>query len=120
MGWWITFNVGDDAALRAERAKVLQAFFDQGGTVIDSSPMYGSSEEVIGYCLERTTAERPPFAATKVWTPFRWPGIRQMKRSEELWGTNRFDPLQLSSDERRVGRACVNRCRHRGSPFNKK
>src|SRR3546814_17032822 len=57
--------------------------------------MYGSSEEVIGYCLERTTAERPPFAATKVWTPFRWPGIRQMQRSEELWGTNRFALMQL-------------------------
>ena len=46
MGTWITFNVGQNAKLRAGRAEVLQKFFDRGGAMIDSSPMYGSSEEV--------------------------------------------------------------------------
>ncbi len=66
MGSWITFNVGSDRALRDQRVKVLQTFFDSGGAVIDSSPMYGSSEAVIGYCLARIGNTRPLFSATKV------------------------------------------------------
>ena len=64
MGSWITFNVGDDTALRNDRAQVLQAFFDRGGTLIDSSPMYGSSEAVIGDGLERIGRTDAAFAAT--------------------------------------------------------
>ena len=94
MGSWITFNVGQDLELRAQRAEVLQAFFAGGGTVIDSSPMYGSSEEVIGWGLERL-GERPVFAATKVWTPLAMLGPRQMERSRELWGVERFDLMQI-------------------------
>lgn len=51
MGSWITFNVGHNTELRDHRVKVLQQFFDMGGGMIDSSPMYGSSEDVIGFCL---------------------------------------------------------------------
>jgi diketogulonate reductase-like aldo/keto reductase len=95
MGSWITFNVGDDADLRDARVEVLRTFFERGGGVIDSSPMYGSSEEVIGYCLQRLNHPRSLFAATKVWTPFQWLGVRQMQASEALWGTARFDLLQI-------------------------
>ena len=95
MGSWITFNVGGGKFLRDERVKVLQAFFEGGGGVIDSSPMYGFSEEVIGYCLARIAGKGPLFSATKVWTPFQWHGIRQMKTSEKLWGEDRFDLLQI-------------------------
>ncbi len=95
MGSWITFNVGDDDALRAGRVKVLQAFFDRGGGLVDSSPMYGSSEEVIGYCLRRIANTEALFSATKVWTPMRWLGVRQMAESETLWGTKRFDLMQV-------------------------
>ncbi|MDQ2696002.1 MAG: aldo/keto reductase [Pseudomonadota bacterium] len=95
MGSWITFNVGDDPRRRAERVKVLQAFFDRGGAVIDSSPMYGSSEEVIGHCLARIGNTGPLFAATKVWTPFQWLGVRQMRQSQALWGVERFDLMQI-------------------------
>ena len=95
MGSWITFNVGRDSALRAERVKVLQAFFDDGGAIIDSSPMYGSSEEVIGYCLGRVTGKPSLFSATKVWTLSKWLGIKQMETSEALWGTDRFDLMQI-------------------------
>ena len=95
MGSWITFNVGDDPALRAVRVQVLQAFFDHGGRVIDSSPMYGSSEEVIGHCLARVDGADEVFAATKVWTPFASRGPAQMAESERLWGGRRFDVMQI-------------------------
>ena len=95
MGSWITFNVGDDERLRTQRVKVLQTFFDLGGAVIDSSPMYGSSEEVIGYCLQRIPNRDALFAATKVWTLFQRLGIKQMQTSRELWGVHRFDLMQI-------------------------
>ncbi len=95
MGSWLTFDVGDDKRLRAERLAVLQAFFDRGGAVIDSSPMYGSSEAVIGYCLERIVNKQALFSATKVWTLFQSRGVRQMEVSERLWGGERFDLMQI-------------------------
>lgn len=95
MGSWITFNVGDDPALRHQRVEVLRTFFAMGGAVIDSSPMYGSSEEVIGHCLAQLDNDDALFAATKVWTPFQWLGKKQMAESEQLWGTKRFDLMQI-------------------------
>jgi diketogulonate reductase-like aldo/keto reductase len=95
MGSWLTFDVGKDPGARAQRRQVLQTFFDRGGAVIDSSPMYGSSEEVIGYCLERVENKSALFSATKVWTLFQSRGVRQMKQSERLWGTERFDLMQI-------------------------
>ena len=95
MGSWITFNVGPDRRLREQRAEVLQAFFEEGGRLIDSSPMYGSSEEVIGYGLERVSNDRSLFAATKVWTWLVSRGPAQMARSQELWGIERFDLIQI-------------------------
>lgn len=95
MGTWITFNVGDDEALREDRAQVLRTFFEMGGGVVDSSPMYGSSEAVVGYGLRRAgTAERL-FAATKVWTPFTASGDGQRRDSRRLWGIERFDLMQV-------------------------
>lgn len=93
MGSWLTFDVGEDEGLRADRCKVLQAFFERGGRFIDSSPMYGSSEVVIGHCLERPGGE--PFAATKVWTYGRGIGIDQMEHSRRLWGVKGFDLMQI-------------------------
>jgi diketogulonate reductase-like aldo/keto reductase len=95
MGTWITFNVGDDPALRNERVKVLQTFFDMGGTLIDSSPMYGSSEKVVGYCLKHMTGAPQPFAATKVWTLLQMLGVRQIERSRKLWRLDPFDLMQI-------------------------
>jgi len=95
MGSWITFDVGENPARRAVRADVLRTFLEAGGTVIDSSPMYGSSEAVIGWCLTRIGGGRAPFAATKVWTRGRWMGQQQMRHSAELWGIPRFDLLQV-------------------------
>jgi diketogulonate reductase-like aldo/keto reductase len=95
MGSWITFNVGDDPALLAGRQAVLQRFFDEGGAVIDSSPMYGASEAVIGTCLARIENKAALFSATKVWTPFQAMGVRQMTTSERLWGVKAFDLMQI-------------------------
>lgn len=79
---------------RAALAPVLQAFFDRGGTLIDSSPMYGAAEEVIGELL-KATKHRNVFAATKVWTDGRQAGIEQMEQSRRLWGVARFDLMQI-------------------------
>ncbi|MEQ9171403.1 MAG: aldo/keto reductase [Rhodospirillales bacterium] len=95
MGSWITFDVGDDAPARAQRAEVLKAFFALGGGMIDSSPMYGSSEAVIGHCLQALGRPQGLFSATKVWTPGKDHGIRQMTESERLWGVPRFDLMQV-------------------------
>ncbi|MDX1575189.1 MAG: aldo/keto reductase [Kiloniellales bacterium] len=95
MGSWLTFDVHDDQAARERRRAVLQAFFEGGGAIIDSSPMYGSSQEVIGYCLARLTNDEALFSATKVWTLFQSRGVRQMNESERLWGVERFDLMQI-------------------------
>lgn len=95
LGSWITLNVGSNPALRAARLKVVQAFFEEGGGMIDSSPMYGSSEEVIGYCLARIPNTDGLFSATKVWTPTQFIGVRQMNASFDLWGLDQFDLTQI-------------------------
>jgi diketogulonate reductase-like aldo/keto reductase len=95
LGTWITFNVGGDERLRADCARVMQTFFDLGGAMVDSSPMYGSSEEVIGYCLAHVKDRSALFSATKVWTVFKALGVHQMEASRELWGVNRFDLIQI-------------------------
>lgn len=95
MGSWITFNVGPIPALRDARVNVLQTFFDMGGGMVDSSPMYGTSEEVIGYCLGKIENDKSLFSATKVWTVSRDMGIRQMEQSEQLWGLKKFDLMQI-------------------------
>ncbi|MGB0631785.1 MAG: aldo/keto reductase [Alphaproteobacteria bacterium] len=95
MGSWITFNVGASARLRNARAEVLETFFSAGGTLIDSSPMYGSSEAVIGHGLGRIDTRGRLFSATKVWTPLTGQGISQMTESRRLWGLQRFDLMQV-------------------------
>lgn len=95
MGSWITFDVPDLLGLREPRVEVLRRFFDAGGAMIDSSPMYGRSEETIGHCLRRLSNDGGLFSATKVWTPAQWHGRRQIEASEELWGVRRFDLLQI-------------------------
>ena len=95
MGSWLTFAVGDDTKEKQQRVEVLRAFFERGGAFIDSSPMYGTSEEVIGYCLKQLNYPKSLFAATKVWTTGWQAGIRQMKHSQYLWGVDRVDLMQI-------------------------
>ncbi len=95
LGTWITFNVGSNEKLRAARAQVMQTFLDRGGRLINSSPMYGSSEAVIGYGLARIGNKDALFSAGKVWTPLKSLGINQMENSRRLWGVERFDLMQV-------------------------
>ena len=95
LGSWITFNVGDDAPARERCADVMQAFFEAGGTVVDSSPMYGSSQQVIGYGLRRTGGHRRVFSADKVWVAPASRGPAQIEASRAHWGVARFDLLQV-------------------------
>jgi diketogulonate reductase-like aldo/keto reductase len=95
LGSWITFNVGNDAAAREACADVMQAFFAAGGRLIDSSPMYGSSQAVIGHGLRRDGALARVFAADKVWVSPASRGPAQMEASRGLWGVPRFDLLQV-------------------------
>ena len=95
MGTWITFNVGSDPRARAQRTEVLRAFLDHGGQVIDSSPMYGSAEAVIGHALEAIGRPEALFAASKVWTPDGDATREQVANSARLWGIGRFDLMQV-------------------------
>jgi diketogulonate reductase-like aldo/keto reductase len=92
LGTWITFNVGDDPVLRDECAAVMAAFFESGGRMIDSSPMYGSSQPVIGHGLAKLGTP-PVFSADKVWTSSDGPA--QIEQSRQYWGVPRFDLLQV-------------------------
>ena len=73
----------------------MQTFFDRGGTLINSSPMYGSSEAVIGYGLARIKNRSALFSAGKVWTLLKPLGVNQMETSRKLWGVERFDLMQV-------------------------
>jgi len=95
LGSWITFNVGDDAAARDSCAEVMRAFFEAGGRLIDSSPMYGSSQDVIGYGLHRLGPPPQLFAADKVWISSGSKGPAQIEESRRKWGIARFDLLEV-------------------------
>jgi diketogulonate reductase-like aldo/keto reductase len=95
LGTWITFNVGDDRELRDECTAVMRAFFQEGGRVIDSSPMYGSSQAVIGYGLARLGRPAALFSADKVWISSGSRGPGQIEESRSHWGVPRFDLLQV-------------------------
>ncbi len=95
LGSWITFNVGDDPVLRADCAAVMAAFLDAGGAVIDSSPMYGSSQAVIGAGLERLGRGDEVFSADKVWTGDTEAGRAQIEQSRANWRVSRFDLVQV-------------------------
>ena len=95
LGTWLTFDVGGtESPARRARGEILKAFFDAGGRLVDSSPMYGSSEEVVGSELARTPDARM-FSATKVWTVGALAGRRQMERSRSLWRVQRIDLMQV-------------------------
>ncbi|RCK20812.1 aldo/keto reductase [Thalassospira profundimaris] len=93
LGSWITFNVGNDMALRDQCADVVSAFFNAGGRMIDSSPMYGSAQEVIGYCLDKLGAHDRVFSTDKVWTS--GDGLDQISETRKRWNTRKFDLLQV-------------------------
>lgn len=95
LGTWRTFDVGGDAAGLAAARAVLARFVAAGGQVVDSSPMYGSSESVVGALAAALGVEKSLFLATKVWTRGREAGIRQMEESLRRMKTGRIDLMQV-------------------------
>ncbi|MEM8562653.1 MAG: aldo/keto reductase [Pseudomonadota bacterium] len=95
MGTSRTFDVEASEQSLASLREVLDAFFGGGGTVIDSSPMYGSAESRVGDVLR--AMQQPPklFAATKVWTTGREQGIAQMEESARRMDVERFDLIAI-------------------------
>lgn len=95
LGSWITFNVGNDPQARARCTEVVRAFFADGGRLIDCSPMYGSSQPVIGEALAKLGMPRALFSAEKVWTGSGARAPAQIESSRAHWGVQRFDLLQV-------------------------
>ncbi len=95
MGTSRTFDAGADDETIARLADVLEAFFAGGGTIIDSSPMYGEAESRVGDVLRQMQTPPPLFAATKVWTQGREEGIAQMQLSGQRMNVKRFDLIAV-------------------------
>lgn len=95
LGTWITFNVGNDPRARDACAEVVRAFFEAGGRLIDSSPMYGSSQPTIGHALAKLGQPAALFSAEKVWVGDAARGGAQMEASRGFWGVPRFDLMQV-------------------------
>ncbi len=95
LGTWQVFDVASDAKEKAQAEETLKAFVELGGRVIDSSPMYGSSESVTGELAAALGVGAKLFVATKVWTSGRQAGIRQMEESMRKLRVERLDLMQV-------------------------
>jgi len=95
LGTWQTFDVGGSASERAPLREVLRRFVAAGGRVIDSSPMYGAAESVVGDLAADVGVAGTLFLATKVWTSGRAAGIAQMEASLRRLRAKRLDLMQI-------------------------
>jgi diketogulonate reductase-like aldo/keto reductase len=95
LGTWRTFDVGTSASVRAPLREVLQRFVELGGRVVDSSPMYGAAESVVGDLAAELGVGDRLFLATKVWTSGRETGIAQMQQSLRRLRARRLDLMQI-------------------------
>lgn len=95
LGTWITFNVGRDPVLLERSVAVMRAFFAEGGGMIDSSPMYGSSQGTVGHGLKALGYPKTLFSAEKVWTSGASAGQRQLEQTRREWGIGAFDLVQV-------------------------
>lgn len=95
LGTWQTFDVGSSATARVPLQEVLKLLVEQGGMVVDSSPMYGSSESVVGDLAKALGVTDQLFMATKVWTSGKQSGISQMNRSMNRMQKRPMDLMQI-------------------------
>lgn len=95
LGTWLAFDVGASDDDRAAQKEVLKRLMAGGGSLIDSSPMYGRAEQVVGDLLTALRAHDQAFIATKVWTRGRDAGIAQMEQSFRRFQTDRIDLMQI-------------------------
>ena len=95
LGTWQTFDVGADREALDQRKEVLRILLEAGGRVIDSSPMYGRAEEVVGTLLAEMQARSKAFLATKVWTSGEAAGVKQMQASSAKLRAPTIDLMQI-------------------------
>jgi diketogulonate reductase-like aldo/keto reductase len=95
LGTWQTFDVGENESERTPLKSVLKTLIEKGGSVVDSSPMYGSSEEVVGDLSTEIGLNDKLFIATKVWTSGEADGIQQMNSSFSLLRRKKIDLMQI-------------------------
>jgi diketogulonate reductase-like aldo/keto reductase len=96
LGSWQSFDIGNnDAAELAKAKEVLKRFVELGGRVIDSSPMYGASESVLGELAAQLGIHKQLFVATKVWTSGRDAGVKQMQESMKKLKVEKLDLMQV-------------------------
>jgi diketogulonate reductase-like aldo/keto reductase len=95
LGTYRGFDVAPADPAYKQLPAVLNALFEKGGTLIDSSPMYGRAEQTTGELLSIHEPRSPAFLATKVWTCGREEGIAQMEQSFSLLQTDRIDLMQI-------------------------
>jgi aryl-alcohol dehydrogenase-like predicted oxidoreductase len=95
LGTWQTFDVGPRAPERAALQEVLRNFAELGGTLVDTSPMYGNAETVLGDLISALDLRPKLFVATKVWISGREAGIRQMEASLRKLRTETVDLMQV-------------------------
>ena len=95
LGTWQVFDVAGDTAQMAQAKATLKVLVEQGGRVIDSSPMYGSAESVTGQLAAELGARAKLFIATKVWTSGKQAGMRQMEDSMKRLRVERLDLMQV-------------------------
>ncbi len=95
MGTWQTFDIGEGKEQRTQMRDILRAFYKRGGRVLDSSPMYGRSEDVLGDLTADLKLLGQFFMATKVWTSGANQGIQQMKSSMSKMRTQPMDLMQV-------------------------
>ena len=95
LGTWQTFDVPEDKSARAPLREVLEGFVRLGGRAVDSSPMYGRAESVLGDLAAELGIRDRLFIATKVWTEGRDAGIRQMEESLRRLRTKSVDLMQV-------------------------
>lgn len=85
MGTWQTFSINPKGEALSRRRNVLKEFYKAGGGMIDSSPMYGRSEAVLGATRNPVDENQTLFSATKIWTPLESHGRKQLSNSHQLW-----------------------------------
>jgi aryl-alcohol dehydrogenase-like predicted oxidoreductase len=95
LGTWQTFDVGTSDTERRPLREVLRAFVERGGRLVDSSPMYGRAEQVVGDLSAELGMEGPLFVATKVWTTGQAAGVRQMEDSMRKLRSSTIDLMQV-------------------------
>jgi len=95
LGTWQVFDIAGSTEELSQAREALKVFFELGGRVIDSSPMYGSAESVAGQLATELGLAAKFFVATKVWTSGRDAGIRQMEDSMRKLRVERLDLMQV-------------------------